>query len=115
MAAIRISDESAPFTVVTRVSLSEGQQAQYRSLQERLMRVFAQQPGFVGVAVLVSDDGEDALTYLQWKSRDAHEACMASPDFAPYNPEWMELLSSGGEFSFNSYEVLAVHSGIENR
>lgn len=113
MGELRIADGRQLFTVVTRVSLSEGQGEEYRRLQDELMPVFARQPGFIGGAVHISYDGSDALTYLQWRNRADHEACMASPDFEPYNPRWMELLSNGGQFSFNSYQVENVVSSSE--
>ena len=40
---------------------------------------FSQFDGFISGATHVSDDGNRVVQYLQWDSKEAHEACMNDP------------------------------------
>jgi hypothetical protein len=48
------------------------------------------------------------MTYLEWETREGHEACMASPDFEDLNKEWGEMLGSGKViFELNTYDIIS--------
>lgn len=45
---------------------------------------------------------------MEWESKEDHEACMVSPDFAPVDGEWGKIISTGkAQFELNTYELIA--------
>ena len=71
----------AAFTVIVTMECQPEEQGQLVDVAKRAEPIFARQPGFVSSALHRSHDGKSVLQYLQWTSRDASDACMASPDW----------------------------------
>jgi heme-degrading monooxygenase HmoA len=100
------------FTVVVRLTVSPEDEPEIRALSETMVPVFARQPGFVSMALHRSHDGTELLSYLQWQSRQHHEACQASPEVAAEGREWMEFVGSGrARFEIQTFDVVATAGG----
>ena len=106
MASIRAGTDL--FTVVVRVRTpSADDRAQALDICRATQPVFARQPGFVSSSLHVSDDGDEILNYLQWRTRADHEACQRSPDFGtPDGRRLMQMVEEGRvEMDVRSYAV----------
>lgn len=70
------------FTVVVRVRTpSADDRPQVLDICRATQQIFARQPGFVSSSLHLGDDGDEIVSYLQWRTRADHEACLRSPDF----------------------------------
>ncbi len=71
--------------------------------------IFEKQPGLVSIRMHIAEDRSHTMSYMEWRSRADHEACMTSPDFADFQPRWSGLLSSGrATFKIDTYQPLAL-------
>lgn len=57
--------------------------------------VFHKQPGLVSFAPYLAEDGTHVMTLLEWETREHHERCIASADFAAQNATWSAWITSG--------------------
>ena len=84
------------------------QQALAHALAARSERMAFEHAGLVGVSVQASDDGSRVLQYLQWQSRAAWEAAIASFDQEPFLDLLQEYQARGVNFAaFQTLSSLA--------
>ncbi len=96
------------FTVVVRIRTpSADDRMQVLDVCRATQQIFARQPGFVSSSLHRSDDGDEVLSYLQWRSRADHEACLGSPDFGtPDGRRLTQMVEEGRvEMEVRSYTV----------
>ena len=106
MASIRAGTDL--FTVVVRVRTpSADDRAQVLDICRATQQIFARQPGFVSSSLHGSPDGEEILSYLQWRTEADHVACMGSPDFrTPGGRRLTQMIEEGRvEMDVRSYTV----------
>ena len=70
-------------------------------------------PGFLSAAVHRSEDGCKVTTYLQWASREGHDACLADTDWSGEAEQRFRALVDGGKATIDPevYEVVATFEG----
>ncbi len=95
------------FYVVTRTHFSPAHRKDVLGLSHEAVAIAKKQPGFVSMRVHLASDDSHTLTYWVWRSERDHQACMASDDWAPWNPQWQALLESGVDFDLATYESIA--------
>lgn len=96
------------FIAVTRLTFGEELKSKVLDISERSVPVFRKQKGLKSLRAHLAHDGSHLMTYLEWESKEDHEACMVSPDWGSLNDEWDELLNSGKViFELNTYDVIA--------
>lgn len=74
------------------------------------LETFSDFDGFIAGATHVSDDGERVVQYLQWDSKEDHEACMNDPSWAEDETtvRFLELMESGDiTVDIRIYDVVA--------
>jgi heme-degrading monooxygenase HmoA len=99
--------EKQSVTVITRSKIRVGAVDLFLDLAKRSNPIFKRQKGFVGLALHLSKDRTEAVTYLQFHSLKDHEDCLKSPDFAEINPAWEKMMKNGEiQFSYQTYEVI---------
>ncbi|MBV7333850.1 antibiotic biosynthesis monooxygenase [Chloroflexi bacterium TSY] len=92
---VTITPENNLFTVLVHYRTEADEQQALIDLLIPTVDVFARQPGFVSLTMHRSEDSEEVLVYLQWRSRADSEACMNSPDVFQAGQEVMGFIQSG--------------------
>lgn len=90
-----INNDNKVFTVLVRFLTPAIEQDRVVRLCRDMIPVFRRQPGFVAMALHRSLDGTEVLNYLQWTSREDHEACQASADVMSQAEELMREVRQG--------------------
>jgi hypothetical protein len=70
---------------------------------------FAAFPGYIAGATHLSEDGSRIIQYLQWQSKEAHEACMNDPswDDDEGSRHFIELMGTGAiKVSVGVFDVI---------
>ena len=99
------------FIVITRTFFDEDTKDKVFEISKNSMLIFKKQPGLIKIRMHVENEQQHTLTYFEWESREAHEACMQSPDFADWGVAWNELVNSGKiRWELNTYEILDEYS-----
>ena len=99
------------FIVITRTFFDEDTKDKVFEISKNSMLIFKKQPGLIKIRMHVENEQQQTLTYFEWESREAHEACMQSPDFADWGVAWNELVNSGKiRWELNTYEILDEYS-----
>ena len=105
MAVIR--RDNPVYTVMVRLTVEPENQQRLVDLSAQMVPIFAKQPGFVSLNLHRSLDGQQVVTYLQWRSQADHEACQANPEVAAQGREWMEFIEAGkAAIEVRAYEVV---------
>ena len=95
------------FIVVTRTFFDAESKEKVLELSENSMSIFKKQPGLLSIRMHIEHEKHQTLTYFEWVSKEAHESCMQSPDFADWGVTWEALVSSGKiRWELNTYEIL---------
>lgn len=95
------------FIVITRTFFDEDTKDKVFEISKNSMLIFKKQPGLIKIRMHVEHEQQQTLTYFEWESKEAHEACMQSPDFADWGVAWNELVNSGKiRWELNTYEIL---------
>ncbi|MBV6645686.1 MAG: antibiotic biosynthesis monooxygenase [Cyclobacteriaceae bacterium] len=96
------------FVVQTKTFFAEDQENLVRELADISLPIFKRQPGLIDVQLHMSLDRSHTMGIIEWERKEDHEACMASPDFTPFNEKWEELMKSGtARFELSTYEVIS--------
>jgi heme-degrading monooxygenase HmoA len=96
------------FIVTTRTFYKYELNDHVLDLAKRSYPIFNKQKGLISIQIHKAHDGSHIMSYMNWESKEDHEACMVSPDFAPVNGEWQELFGTGkAQFELNTYETIA--------
>ena len=83
-----ISSDADIFTFINTFHVKPGNQdALAQSLKRFTEEASANMPGFVAVAVHVSEDGNRVINYVQWRSAQAMDAMRATPAFRQHMAE----------------------------
>lgn len=90
--------KASMYVVVTRLSFPEGLAAEAARLAAQSAPLFKKQPGFRAMKNFAAEDAKSRITVLEWESKDDHERCMASSDFAEVNQSWGALFQGGASF-----------------
>ena len=99
------------FIVITRTFFDEDTKDKVFEISKNSMPIFKKQPGLIKIRMHAEHEQQQTLTYFEWESREAHEACMQSPDFADWGAAWNELVNSGKiRWELNTYEILDEYS-----
>ena len=73
------------FTLINVFSVAPDRQQELATLLiEATERTMRHQPGFISANIHTSLDGRHVVNYAQWRSRDAFEAMLRSPDAGPH-------------------------------
>ena len=95
------------FIVITKTYFEPSEKKKILDLAERSFPIFRKQPGLIAIMSHISHDQSHTMSYLSWKDKRDHEACMVSKDFSDFNQEWEKLLSSGKvRFELQTYDLL---------
>ena len=95
------------FIVITRTFFDEDTKDKVFEISKNSLPIFKKQPGLIKIRMHVEHEQQQTLTYFEWESREAHEACMQSPDFADWGMAWDELVKTGKiRWELNTYEIL---------
>ena len=77
----QIDDTVEIFTLINTFHTSRDRQTAIVDSLRRFTENFAKSlPGFIGASVHVSLDGARVVNYVQWRSRDAIQAMLATPE-----------------------------------
>lgn len=97
------------FIVITRTQFVDAVGQEDLDLLLASLPIFEKQPGLISIRMHIAEDRSHTMSYMEWRSRADHEACMTSPDFAEFQPRWMGLLASGrAKFEISTYQPLAI-------
>lgn len=97
------------FTVVVTMGIQRANQAQLVELAKTLIPVFRHQPGFISMALHRSLDGGGVISYLQWRSREDHEACQSNAEVIASGQKLMQFLDEHqATIEVHACEVVAV-------
>ena len=95
------------FIVLTRTFFQSSGKKKVLDLVKKSFPIFKKKPGLVSIASHISHDGTHTMTYMAWKDKESHEACMVSTDFEDLNEDWGKLLASGeARFELQTYDLL---------
>ena len=95
------------FIVITRTFFDADVKDKVFEISKNSMSIFKKQPGLISIRMHVENEQLQTLTYFEWESKEAHEACMQSPDFADWGVAWEGLVASGKiKWELNTYEIL---------
>ena len=95
------------FVVQTKTHFNPDQEDLVRELAEISLPIFKKQPGLLDIQLHIAHDNSHTMGIIQWESKEHHEACLASPDFGPFNTKWETLMKSGtAKFEMHTYDVL---------
>ena len=95
------------FIVITRTFFDADTKEKVFEISKNSMPIFKRQPGLILIRMHVENEQQHTLTYFEWESKEAHEACMQSPDFADWGVAWETLVNSGKiRWELNTYEIL---------
>ena len=73
------------FTLIKVFSVAPDQQQELANvLIEATEHTMRHLPGFISANIHTSFDGRNVVNYAQWRSRDAFEAMLRSPDARPH-------------------------------
>src|ERR1700687_5931394 len=73
------------FTLINVFSVAPDRQRELATLLiEATEQTMRHQPGFISANIHTSLDGRHVVNYAQWRSRDAFEAMLRSPDARPH-------------------------------
>jgi quinol monooxygenase YgiN len=73
------------FTLINVFSVAPDRQQELATLLiEATEQTMRHQPGFISANIHTSLDGRHVVNYAQWRSRDAFEAMLRSPDARPH-------------------------------
>lgn len=96
------------FVVQTKTFFEPSQESLVLELAEISLPIFRKQPGLIDIQLHLSHDKTHTMGIIQWKKREDHEACLASPDFGPFNEKWEQLMNGGrARFEISTYEVIS--------
>lgn len=103
-----ISKDNPVFTAIVTLTCDASDQESLVETAEKVAPVFAKQHGFISSSVHRSHDGTQVVTYLQWKTREDHEACRRSPRLMAAGARLMGLLASGRvKMDVKTFDVIA--------
>ena len=106
---VSIERNTKRITVMVIMEVAPADQAELIELALASQRTMAAQPGFIAGALHRGEDGTRVVQYLQWESREAHAACMASPDWNNEDARRFMVLFDSGRATMNvqTYDVIA--------
>lgn len=95
------------FIVVTRIQYSPPVEEEVLALANDSLPIARQQPGLKSVRFHKSHNSDETMMYWEWETKEAHEACMASPEWNELSLRWDKLFNSGNaEFLLDTYELV---------
>ncbi len=86
---------------MTRVIFDPDVEEEVLELGEKAVRIFEQQPGFVGMRQYRAQEAGEIISLVEWDSELAHRACQKSPDWLLLMPQWCAL-QEGGEVTLET-------------
>ena len=109
MAGIR----SDVYTVIVTMDCEPDDQDELINVAKQTEGIFARQPGFISSALHRKGDGTRVLQYLQWESKEANDACMASSDWQDGTADAFMAFIHSGKATMDpaDYEVVSVQEG----
>lgn len=110
---ITIQKETGPVTVMVIMETAAENLNELLEISLANQATFAAQPGFVSAALHRGAEDTRLVQYLQWESREAHEACTGSPDWDnEVGRAFVEFFRSGrGRMNAQIYRVVEAIEG----
>ena len=99
------------FIVVTKTLFDSSVENDVTELSKKVFPIFQKQAGLIALRMHLDHEHKHTMTYFEWESKEAHEACMASPDFGEWNKAWEGLIASGKvKWELHTYDILNAYS-----
>lgn len=80
---------------MTRVVYDPDVEEEILELGEKAVRIFEQQPGFLGMNQYRVKEAGEILSLVEWDSELAYRSCEKSPDWLLLMPQWCALQEDG--------------------
>ncbi|MFQ5935663.1 MAG: antibiotic biosynthesis monooxygenase family protein [Acidiferrobacterales bacterium] len=65
------------------------------SFSREAVKLFPKHKGFMGIRTLLSQEGNEIVSVIEWETEEGHTACQQSLDWNSLLPQWTKLLESG--------------------
>lgn len=97
------------FIVVTRTFYEPEVRERVLAAAHNSYPIFQKQPGLVSIRMHEDHEHTHTMTVMEWQTKEAHEACLRSPDFGDWSTEWEALMATGkARWELHTYQAIAV-------